>query len=272
MNRMAGVIAGVLVSSACGAPPSSVPVAPALTRLQLTRAGELSGPGATSQVKAEALYSNGTRRDVTAAARWSVIPSTVASVDASGMLTALALGLASVNATYGEAGQSRFGSLSVVVTPPGTFVLAGRVREPAAGPLEGVTVLHLASGTSVTTGRDGGFSLPGMTSRRLSLQKPGYESVELDASPNFAIDPPLQRIARLRTGSSTALTLAPNDMEYGRHRGRRRVPALPADPHPDSGRREASDHGPVGRRGRRGQSLDRRSGVYRPRRGPRSQR
>jgi hypothetical protein len=53
-----------------------------------------------------------------------------------------------------------------------------------------------------------------MTSRRLSLQKPGYESVELDASPNFAIDPPLQRIARLTTGSSTALTLAPNDMEY----------------------------------------------------------
>jgi hypothetical protein len=103
----------------------------------------------------------------------------------------------------------------VIVTPPGTFILAGRVREPGAGSLSGVTVRHVASGDSVTTGNDGRYSLAGVANPpRLALTKPDYESVDLMAFANVFLEPPMQRIIRMTPESTISRTLAPNDMEY----------------------------------------------------------
>ena len=160
---------------------------------------------------ATAIFPGGKTSDVTATTEWTTSAAQVATISSTGVLTGRGLGLVTVTAFY----YPERVSAQAVVTPAGTFVLAGRAREPGAGPLGGVMIVHMASGTSVVTGNDGRFSLGGMTHpARLSLTKASYEPLEFDAFPNLFLEPPMQRIILVNADSSTLTILAPNDMEY----------------------------------------------------------
>ena len=111
----------------------------------------------------------------------------------------------------------------VSVTPPGTFSIAGRVREPGGengggngtGGLAGASVRHVMSGVIVLTGEFGAFTFGGLTDGRLAVSKDGFEPVEMVAAPDSGVDVPLQRVVRIEAGSAPqSRTLAPNDLEY----------------------------------------------------------
>ena len=131
-------------------------------------------------------------------------------------MTAVALGQVTVSARYPSVGSpSMFRSLQVLVTPPGTFTLAGRAREPGAGSLSGVLVRHLETGQTATTApNDGYYSFGGVTSRRLAFTRSDFEPVEIDAQPNIYFEVAMQRVYRLSADATSSQTLAPNDMEY----------------------------------------------------------
>ncbi|RMF85416.1 MAG: PASTA domain-containing protein, partial [Nitrospirae bacterium] len=91
-----------------------------LSRLQVAPAAATLRAGETAQLQATALFSDGTSRDVTAQATWTTSDPAVATVDASGRVTAVAAGAASIQAAYqGAAAQS---ALQVAAALP-----AGRV-------------------------------------------------------------------------------------------------------------------------------------------------
>jgi hypothetical protein len=104
----------------------------------------------------------------------------------------------------------------VTATPPGTFVLAGRVREPGAGGLASVRVVDTTSGRSATTNSDGNFSLAELPSLQahFTAEKDGYEPAEVDAT-QTNVDLPLQHVVRLTAGETAKPpALAPNDLSY----------------------------------------------------------
>jgi len=97
-------------------------------------------------------------------------------------------------------------------------VATGGARDPGAGPLSGVTVVHQPSGRSVTS-TSSGFSLGGLTDGILSFSLPNYESASVDTStvtgePLRYFDVPMQPVTRISAGASVNRTIAPHDMDY----------------------------------------------------------
>jgi hypothetical protein len=175
----------------------------------------LTDIGETSQLTATAGSSDGTTQDVTRGVQWTSTSPLVATVSTDGVLTARALGLATIQARF-QLGISPalFRSVLATVTPPGTFAASGRVREPGSGSISGARVLNAASGRTLLTPADGTYSFLGLTDAHFSVTKADYEGVELDATRNGSDDVPLQRIIRIAAGASISPTLAPNDMDY----------------------------------------------------------
>ena len=194
----------------------ALPPPPALTALTVSGNTNLTSVGETSQLTATARFVDGSTRDVSSESQWTLYPATVVTVSPSGLLTAIGLGQVSVNVRYPIVGNpSRFSSIQVIVTPPGTFTLAGRAREPGIGSLGGVLVRHLDTGQMATTSlSDGYYSFGGVTSRRLAFTRADFEPVEVDAQPNIYFEVAMQRVYRLSADATTSQTLAPNDMEY----------------------------------------------------------
>jgi hypothetical protein len=117
---------------------------------------------------------------------------------------------------YPTTNPSLFRSVPATVTPAGTFILGGRVREPGAGNVGGARVVHVESGHAVDSTSDGTFMIGGLSGQpRVRVTKAGYEDSETDVTPNAFHDAPIQRIVHLQAGA-TALTsqLAPNDVEH----------------------------------------------------------
>jgi trimeric autotransporter adhesin len=81
--------------AACG----SSPTAPATVQ-SVTVSGGTPVVGSSSQFTALANMSNGTSQDVTSLATWTTSDNTVATVSSTGVVTAVADGSASVQATY----------------------------------------------------------------------------------------------------------------------------------------------------------------------------
>ena len=183
----------------------------------------LGAIGETSQLTANAVFSDGTTDDVTAVASWETTDPQIAVVSTAGVLTAMGLGSTTVIVRYFVPGRQLVRSAPVSVTPPGTFSIAGRVREPGGengagngtGGLAGASVRHMTSGVSVLTGEFGAFTFGGLTDGRLAVSKDGFEPVELVAVPDSGVNVPLQRVVRIEAGSAPqSRTLAPNDVEY----------------------------------------------------------
>ena len=180
------VIIDVLFVQGCGESqydgPSPTPT-PTLAILEIQGNTELTAVGQTSQLRAVARWSDGQSTDVTNETVWSIngppaafgtLARGVASISTTGVLRATELGMAYVRATYSVGRMD----VRLTVTPAGTFVVAGRAREPGASSLVDVLVSELVSGQSTTTiGGDGAFMLAGLIRTELKLTKDNYETV-----------------------------------------------------------------------------------------------
>ena len=189
-------------------PPPPVVVSVALTgNVLLTSVGE------TSQLTLTASLSDGSTQDVTSNGRWIVGDSRVVTVTADGLLTVAGLGRTFVTVSY----VSKTAFTRVTATPPGTFVVSGRVREPGQGGVLDATVTDRATGLSAVANADGLFSLAALPAAqaRVSVARSGYEPRELDASSLTDLDAPIQQVVRVTAGDAIEPPpLAPNDLSY----------------------------------------------------------
>lgn len=120
MSRRIGfafvAVAGIVVGTGCGSgsptgpdpiappPPTTTPAA-SLTAVRVDGSASVA-EGGTVQLRALASYSDGSSRDVSAQATWSSSRPSVASVSATGLVTAATLGTTDVSATYqGQTGR-----------------------------------------------------------------------------------------------------------------------------------------------------------------------
>lgn len=88
-------LAGCGGSSSTSSPPPPTPQS-----IQISGPGDSVIAGDTLQLTAICVFSDNSTKDVTSSATWSAAPSAVANISASGMLTAVAPGSATVSATY----------------------------------------------------------------------------------------------------------------------------------------------------------------------------
>ena len=105
-------------------PPPPPPVQPVVTGLELTGQTTIA-PGATSQFTLIAVFSDGTRTDVTNTAQWSIGNERYISSLGQGRFRAEAHGESTVQARY----TGRISSREIVVVPDGTFRVTGRIVE-----------------------------------------------------------------------------------------------------------------------------------------------
>jgi len=190
---------------------TTVPVTVTVLNVTIGGVVPLTSIGQTSQLTATARYSDNSTKDVTAEGAWNSGDLRVVSVSPSGLMTVAGFGGTYVSFNY----QQRFASTNLTATPPGTFVIRGRVREPAAGGLSGFRVVDTMSGKSGVTDVDGEFSLAELPrlQAHLKIDQSGFEPVEVDVS-TAAVDLPMQRVIRVTAGATASVTLAPNDLSY----------------------------------------------------------
>jgi hypothetical protein len=191
-------------------PASSPAGLAAVTSLAVRGNAVLTAVGESTPLTAVATLSDGTSRNVTSAVQWVSSHASIIAVSPGGMLTVIRFGQSHVYATY----QGKSSTLNVQATPPGTFVVWGRAWEPGHNGLAGVTVRDEASGISALSNADGEFSLGGLTSLRLTLEREGYERAALDARPGTFTDAPMQRVIRIAAGGSVDVDIAPHDVAY----------------------------------------------------------
>jgi hypothetical protein len=193
-------------------PTTTVTASPATTRVVISGNVTLSRIGETTQLTATASLSDNTTKNVTSDGKWQWGDSRVATISPSGLLTVVGFGSTWISFTY----LSRGAGITVSATPTGTFVIAGRVRQPGAGGFANLLVVDTLSGRSGTTDSDGNFSLAELPrlQAHFKIEKEGYEPVEQDAT-QTNVDLPLQRVVRLTAGETAHPdALAPNDLSY----------------------------------------------------------
>jgi len=221
MRRFLGSLAALLTLMGvigCGSDKANVtgPTPLALSSLQVVGNIDLTAIGQSSQLTVNALYVDGSAKDVTADTTWASNATSVVTVSR-GLITAVALGTATVTAQYG--GKS-VGS-TITVAPAGTFILDGRVREPGGGSLANVRVVEQISLTDTKTNSAGSFRLFPLSSARIRIDHPDFETFEREIAKPGALtravflDVPLQRVVRIDAGLSRSnLVIAPNDVSY----------------------------------------------------------
>ena len=221
MRRFPGSLAALLALVGvigCGSDSGSVtgptPTV-ALSSLQVVGNIDLTAIGQASQLTANGRYVDGSTKDVTADTAWASNATSVVTVS-SGLITAVALGVATITARYG----GRNTSSTVIVAPAGTFVLEGRAREPGGGSLSNVRVVEQTSFTDTRTDGSGNFRFFAPPSAHLRIELPDYEVFDRDApqpatSRYMFLDAPMQRMVRINAGLSRSdLSIAPNDVSY----------------------------------------------------------
>jgi hypothetical protein len=130
-------------------------------RLELTGPASLP-PGGEEQFRATAYLSDGSQRDVTTEAAWTSANSSIVSVSASGRATARERGETDIRVAFSQVISTN----RVMVLPPGTFKLSGRVLDADSG--LGVTDARVevtggsAAGLS-TLSQDGHYALYGVS-------------------------------------------------------------------------------------------------------------
>ena len=194
----------------------NVNVTPAVSFVTVSSGLSLTAVGQTGALTATARFADGTTRDVTTEATWTSFDPSVATVS-SGVVTATGLGRTTIQATY----SNRTGSTTVQVTPAGTFVVVGRVRDPGQGQgvglgVPGFTVRDVATGAVTTTDSTGDYSLAGVfPGDRVIYEKAGWETIErVFNSINDDSQPGAQRVVSISAGSTAAIATAPNDVIY----------------------------------------------------------
>jgi TolB-like protein len=186
---------------------------PTITRVAISGNVPLTTIGETAQLTATATLSDNTTKNVTTDGRWQAGDARIVTVSQTGLLSVVGFGSTWTSFTY----QSRSAGITVAATPSGTFVIAGRVREPGAGGINNVRVVDELSGRAAVTDSDGYFSLAELPrlQAHLKVEKEAYEPVEVDVTA-AGVDLPLQRVVRIAAGAETLRpdALAPNDLSY----------------------------------------------------------
>ena len=100
-----------------------------LTHILVDPGNATIGKGKTLQLKATAVYSDGTVLDVTASAAWTTSQATVAPVSSSGIVTGMSAGNAQISATY----QGMAGSDPITVQPAAVVSISISPSNPAIG-------------------------------------------------------------------------------------------------------------------------------------------
>jgi hypothetical protein len=98
----------------------SSPSTSSLVSISVTPANPSVPVGVTKQFTASGTYSDGTSHDITTQVTWSSSNTSVATVNSSGLATAVGAGTATITATSG----SISGNTTLTVTPAGTISLA----------------------------------------------------------------------------------------------------------------------------------------------------
>jgi len=185
------------------------------TAVKISGNSTLGSVGEIGQLTATATLADGSTKDVTAEARWSTLNPSVIALGKPGEITATSFGLAYITVNY----SNRSNSLYVSATPPGTFAVLGRVREPGGGSMFGARVTDSTLHRSVTTDGNGEFTLGELPRSEVSLlvEKDGFEPATLVGPIPVTryVDLPVQRIVKLTAGDTvTPDRLAPNDVTY----------------------------------------------------------
>lgn len=194
------------------APP---PPPPTVRTLGITGSAVMRAIGETSRLTATATFSDNTTRDVTTEAIWTSATPSFLSVTA-GVVTVVSYGLGYVRASFG----GRIASQQIVATPPNTFIVYGRAREPGMSGLPSVRVLETGSNRSVMTDSDGSFQMAGLASLGIfKFDKDGYENTEvvptMSPGPPIYVESAMQRLVRVAAGDAlNGASLAPHDVSY----------------------------------------------------------
>ncbi len=177
-TRLVLALALVGLLAACGRSPSG-PTQPVLTaRIEISGPRSVP-PGATAQYSVTAHMTDGSTRELTSQVNWGSSNTSVLSITNTGLATGHrngdALVSGQINAPFMRS------SLEVVVVSPGTYRLAGQVREAAipTGPVVDARVeitSGLATGLFTTTDTAGRYRLFGVSGEaQIRVTREGYE-------------------------------------------------------------------------------------------------
>ena len=133
LKKVTGTAAtlSILLLTACGTPPMTAGGAPHLTALYVAPETSSIALGQTVQLKATGVFSDGSSKDVTQSAVWTISNPSIASVDSSGLATSLSTGTANVVAASGGHSSSsvltisKAALLSIAVSPSDLSVVLG---------------------------------------------------------------------------------------------------------------------------------------------------
>jgi hypothetical protein len=145
-SRLALVCAILIAAIGCG---QFFPGSNTITSLQVAPASATVQPGTTQQYTATARYGNNTTADVTSQVTWSTNPTSVATINSTGLLTGVALGNANVQA------KSSNGIISNTAVSVATKQVASVAIQPLTQTLSlslGPTTVQF---TATATYRDG---------------------------------------------------------------------------------------------------------------------
>jgi hypothetical protein len=195
LKRLLFIAGSAVALACCGGDGNRGPVAPtaatpvvgtpavdAVTSLQVTGNTNLTSVGETSQLTATAGFLSGASRDVTSETIWHSFNPEVVTISARGLLTAVTLGRALINASFttwaNPAFQTRAMNREVVVLPSGTFILRGGVNEPGNLGISNARVEVVGgppAGRFTMTDGFGGYELFGLSGDvRVTVTKEGY--------------------------------------------------------------------------------------------------
>ena len=177
----------------------------------------LGGPGESSALTVLAVFTDNSSKDVTSETTWTSSNASVVQISAASVMTATGFGSTTITANY----QGHTRSFTATVTPPGTFVATGRVRDPGNGEgqglgLAGFLVRNTRSGLTTTSSATNGYTLVGMLpGDRVTYEKDGWETAEITfATSKDDPSPAAQPVVRINVGQRADIETAPNDLLY----------------------------------------------------------
>jgi trimeric autotransporter adhesin len=200
-----GCVVLILIGvSACGGsnppPPLFAPGTGASTPSSVSvncQTTTLTTVGQQTQCSAVAILANGTSQDQALASQWSSGSASVASVSATGLVTAVSNGFVTITSTFQGLQGAR--AVSVVTT---TFTLTGTLTDGTShGILPNITI-QIVSGTNVgksaVTDRSGNYAMSGLSAGTfmLSVSAISYQTTtqQVTLSANTRVDLVLQRV------------------------------------------------------------------------------
>jgi hypothetical protein len=182
-NRGRSIILSALLgigigTAACG---DENPVGPSaanqqeVTAQSITISGSavLQRPSDTAQLTATATFSDGSARNVSSEAQWTVDHPNVVSVARGGLVTARGYGQCNVTVNYGALSAR----VPVRVLPEGMFLLSGRITEESGLPLwqAQVSINSSSAQVSTSTDQEGVYVLPARGDVEVRVEMVGFE-------------------------------------------------------------------------------------------------